>query len=163
MNVSKEDLIELAGRITPPSRACSDKMTEQADVLASALNRRMMAREDLISLIGSGNEELMEANHANHFKYIASLASLYDATSMVETIMWVIRAYTAHGFSPQYWDVMLPEAIEVLQHHLPPDDFCQVKVMYDFISQHFEDFVNIAASSPSFFEDISALKDLLDK
>ena len=162
MNVSKEDLIELAGRIDPPSRACSDRMNERIDALASALNRRMGARQDLASLIGSGNQDLMEVNHANHFKYIASLASLYDAKTMVETIIWVIRTYIAHGFSPRYWDVMLPEATQVLSQHLPPDDVRQVQVIYDFISRHFADFSHIAAHSTSFFEDISACKDLLD-
>ena len=162
MKLNKEKLIELAEQITPPTQDCSDRIIEQIDVLTNALNRRMIAREDLISLIGSGNEDLMEINHSKHFRYVASLASLYDAKNMVETILWVIRTYCAHGFSPRYWDFMLPETRQILLHHLPAEEFLQVQVIYDFISQHFTDFVNIAYSSASFFEEISTIKDPLD-
>ena len=163
MKPSKEELIALAEKIDPPSPACGERMLEQLSALAGSLNRRMAARQDLIALIGSGNAELMEVNHSNHFQYIASLALLYDATTMVETVIWVIRTYTAHGFSLRYWDIMLPEASQVLLEHLPPEQFREVQVIYAFISRHFTDFATIAAGSASFFEEISLFNDLLDR
>ena len=163
MTLSKEELIALAETVSPPSPACGDRMMEQLSTLADSLSRRMAARQDLIALIGAGNAELMEVNHSNHYQYIASLASLYDARTMVETVIWVIRTYTAHGFSLRYWDIMMPEASQVLLQHLSPEEFQQVQVIYDFISGHFADFSSIAAGSASFFEEISQFNDLLDR
>lgn len=138
-------------------------MYEHTQLFSNELNRIMSLREDLLELIGPGNKELMETNHDNHFKYLASLSSLYDPTSLVETVIWVIRTYVNHGFSQKYWAVMVPEAKHVVKDNLSSEEYEEVSAIYDFISNNFELFVEVAEHSPSFYEEIGTLKGLLGK
>lgn len=160
--MSKEDLIHSAGHLAAPDVATSLSLREKAGEMARELTQRMKRREDLEDLVGRGNQAVMEANHVNHFQYIASLAALYEPVSFVETVIWVLRTYMGRGFTPRYWQVMLPEAQGILRESLPPDQSRQAEAIYSWLLEHIPDFVDVSARTVSFYESLSPLQGVMD-
>lgn len=156
----KRDLIASAGRLVPPSLAAAQALTAVADVCAAELSTALARRPDLFELIGPDNRALMESNHSNHFNYLASLAALFDPVSFVEIVIWVFRTYRAHGFSVDYWPVMLPNSRAAVLRHLTADDASQITPIHDWLLAHVPDFVVLSDSEVSIFETMSHLGDV---
>lgn len=154
MSKSKEELLLLAKQIKPPGKKSSDSMIANAESFAKGLNQYMFTRDDLEELIGEDNIDLMQVNHINHFKYIGSLASLYDPSSFVEVIIWAIRTYTSHGFDKEYWNVMLPACEKIVESNLSEEESKEILQLHKFIHSNFSDFLEIAKTTPSFFEEV---------
>ena len=152
--MSKERLLATAAALAPPSQLTGERLGRESDGLARQLTEAMTAHGDLAALIGDGNNDLMDTNHANHFKYMSTLASLYEPTSFVETVLWVIRSYRSRGFSVRYWEVMLPEAVAIIEQTLPVEMADEMSPLYTWILNNLSDLVNLS-SEPSFFERLS--------
>lgn len=157
MMTSKEQLIELAEVIVPPGQKCGEQMLRNAEAFAAELNTYMDGRENLEELIGRDNKELMHSNHVNHFRYISSLAGLYDPQSFVETIIWVLRTYISHGISEHYWNVMLPACVDILRSGLDHEDYLEVVAFYDYLQTNFQSLLEISRYTPSFFEELGGM------
>lgn len=159
--MSKEALIISAARIPAPNDATSHSLNVGAEEMARELTRKMNGQEDLENLIGRGNQLIMEMNHFNYFRYIASMATLFDPASFVETVIWVLRAHSSRGFTPLYWHVMLPEAKSVLLERLPAEQYHQVVVFHTWLHEHLNDFIQVSAETVSFYERISTFQGVL--
>lgn len=154
MDDKKSSLIELAKKLNPPGQKCGEEMIHNMESFADELDRYMSKREDLDDLIGENNKELMMSNHRNHFRYLSSLAAVYDPLSFVETIHWVVRTYISHGFSEKYWQVMLPACLKIVQAGLTEESYGEVASLYEYIQVNFEDFVELARTTSSFYEEL---------
>jgi hypothetical protein len=86
--------------------------------MAEIVSGRMLAREDLESLIGAGNSDMMCDNHRNHARFMNSLFKMYTPEMLAETILWVFRAYRAHGFRLTYWPAQLDTWVLVMKDQL---------------------------------------------
>ncbi len=155
--MSIEELFKAAEQLSAPKVTSGIVLKEQAEIMASLLTARLLKRDDLEGLIGPGNEGVMENNHLNHFKYISTLAALYDPKSFVETVLWVVRTYIGRGFTPKYWKVMLPEAKSVILEHLAKEDSVQVQTIYSWLEDHIDDFLQVSRDASSFYERIGPL------
>ena len=160
--MKKETLINEARNFPSPGIEAGKALDEAAESLAIKLTQYMLAQPDLSSLIGKGNEVMMETNHTNHFKYIASLASLFDPTTLVETVLWVFRTYRSHGFAPQYWKVMLPEATNLIREILPTHQK-EIIPIYDWLLRNVDNFALLSETTSSFFEEMSTVHGVLDE
>lgn len=151
--MDKASLLASAEALTPPSPRAAARLEQVAEQCAEEMTEAMLRLDNLAGVIGEDNQSLMELNHQNHFRYIVSLASLYDPRSFVETVIWVFRTYRAHGFTPAYWEHMLPEATAAVRRHLPEQEAREVLTLYDWLYEHIRDFTRLSDSTLSAHED----------
>ncbi|SMP39462.1 hypothetical protein [Desulfonatronum lacustre] len=131
--MTREELIERAGRITPPGRQTAREFETQAPALAAELNQRMSARADITTLIGTNNMAMMEDNHRNHARFMTSLLWLYDPRTLVDTVLWVFQAYRSHGFRLTYWPAQLDTWMQLLEERLSPEAYAEVSPIYTYM------------------------------
>ena len=155
--MDKHDMVKSASILKPPSVLAAKALGGVVDICAAELTSSLTRRKDLDSLIGPGNVNLVETNHINHFRYIASLAALYDPLSFVEIVIWVFRTYRAHGFAVDYWEIMLPEAKTALRKHLDPSVAVEIEPFHDWLLAHIADFKILSDEGESLFESMSSL------
>ncbi len=155
--MDKSTLIHSASilrEIPPPAAA---RFEEIIAACAADLTSAMRTEPKLTELIGEGNIEVMATNHDNHFKYMSATCALFDPTSFVETVLWVLRTYRARGFSMQYWDVMLPRAAKILHKHLEPEYFAEIRPFYDWLQDNIAAFAQLSEEENSVFERMGGL------
>lgn len=138
--MTREELISEATRIPQPSPEAAREYEDRSEAMASELNRLMSGRKDLDRLIGDGNHDIMEENHRNHARFIGSLLSDFKPEVLVNTVLWVFRAYRAHGFRLAYWPAQLDNWVEVLRKTLSPAAFDAVYPVYRFMLIRQPDF-----------------------
>lgn len=114
----------------------------------------MLDRSDLVHLIGENNMEMMKDNHANHVRFIASILKNYNAEVLMDTVLWVFRAYRSHGFSTSYWAAQLNAWIIIMKESLSSEAFREVYPLYKWMQIHIPVFVKLSD------EDLSELKSL---
>jgi len=147
--MTKQELINTAAQLQPPPSAATQEYQNKVEQLAACINSRMSARADLDRLIGAGNLEMMHNNHRNHARFIASLLAAYDPQVLVETILWVFRAYRAHGFQQTYWPAQLDTWIEVLREELSEPAFSAIYPFYQWMLQHQPQLVQLSEAADS--------------
>ena len=116
--MKKEQLIEKASALPGFSPSAAEEYSLQQSALADSVTDTLLARSDLDSLIGIGNRQVMKDNHRNHGRFIASMLSSFDPGLLVETILWVFRAYRSRGFEAKYWPVQLEAWLEAIKANL---------------------------------------------
>jgi hypothetical protein len=110
-------------------------------MLAAEMNRLMLARTDLYSMIGEGNSSMMEDNHRNHVRFLSSVFQYYQPSVLVETVLWVFRAYRCHGFHLTYWPAQLDQWVELYKEKLSVETFQEIYPFYNWMIIHQPQFV----------------------
>lgn len=141
--MTRNELIAKAHALPRPSAEAAREYAAKGEYLATELNRIMAAREDLPALIGPGNQAMMEDNHRNHARFVASLLHDFQPEVLVDTVLWVLRAYRAHGFQLTYWPAQLNVWMDVLKHTLTPQALEAVVPIYLFMLVHQPAFVRL--------------------
>ncbi len=131
--MTREELITAAEALAKPTPEAASEYALQGELLAGELNKTMSAREDLPALIGPGNQAMMEDNHRNHVRFMSSLLRDFQPAVLVETVLWVFRAYRAHGFRLTYWPAQLDHWMELLKDRLTPSSFKAIAPIYEFM------------------------------
>ena len=108
------------------------------------MNSLMLERKDLEKLIGKDNERMMKDNHANHVRFIASILKNYNPEVLVDTVLWVFRAYRSHGFSTNYWATQLNSWIIILKEVLSPKSYTEVYPLYEWMQVNIPLFVKLS-------------------
>jgi len=155
--MDKSALIHSASILKDIPRPAASRFEDVVEACAADLTSAMRAEPGLTELIGEGNVEVMATNHGNHFKYMSATSALFDPTSFVETVLWVLRTYRARGFSVRYWDVMLPKATEALRKHLEPELFAEVRPFYDWLQDNISAFAELSEEEDSIYERMGGL------
>lgn len=128
--MDKEKLLKTALLLKAPGVEAANRYNELADELAAEMNHHMGARKDLDVLIGIGGKAMMEDNHRNHARFIASLFKTFDAAVLIETVLWVFRAYRSHGFQLAYWPAQLDTWVQLLREKLSAEHFKEIEPVY---------------------------------
>lgn len=131
--MDKQQLVHAAAALPPVSREAARNYADRKEMLAAEVSRLLMQRQDLERLIGPGNQAMMEDNHRNHARFIASLLEAFDPQVLVETVLWVFRAYRSHGFQITYWPAQLDAWLRTLPLHLPPESYHEIEPLYHFM------------------------------
>lgn len=135
--MTKSELISIAEKLKQPSEEAQIEFFNNMDVTLSELNETMLSRPDLVLLIGENNETMMLDNHRNLLRFMNSMFIDYNPEILVETVLWVFRVYSNHGFNFAYWPTMLNEVLDILRNKLSRDSFEQVKPFYSWLYQPF--------------------------
>lgn len=129
---NREDLLVSARALRAPSASAAREYGEKRERLASELNRIMGERKDIDIMVG-GNRAMMEDNHRNHARFMASLFLNWEAEVLVDTVLWVFRAYRSHGFGLTYWPAQLDTWVIILKNELTADSFNDIYPVYDWM------------------------------
>ena len=124
---------------------------------ATELTQVMKSHEDVYELVGEGNISLMEMNHENHCRYMASLCSMYEPVSFVEIVIWVLRTYQSRGFDIRYWKVMLPEARKINSEIMPQEATIKLDPVYLWLEENLDALNLVSKENHSFFEKLTQL------
>jgi hypothetical protein len=130
--MKREDLIESARTLPVPSPEAAREYGARRERLAEAINRAMGARRDLDRLVG-GHTAMMEDNHRNHARFMESLFLAWDPEVLVDTVIWVFRAYRSHGFALTYWPAQLDTWVSVLRENLSASTFASIYPVYHWM------------------------------
>ncbi|MCX7019991.1 MAG: hypothetical protein WCK47_14645 [bacterium] len=139
--MTKDQQFASARKLQQPTAAAATAFEAGQEAMAAELNRRMLARPDLDRLIGSDNRAMMENNSRNFMRFMASLLQGYEPTVLVETALWVFRAYRSHGFHTSYWPANLDTAVQIIKEELTPDVFGEVYPFFDWLIVNIPAFV----------------------
>lgn len=129
----KEILIQSASNLKQPGSEALHEFEQKQDVMLAAMNDRFKNRPDLDHLIGEGNLEMMMNNHHNHLRFMASLFGNFQPEVLVETVLWVFRAYRTHGFSLAYWPAQLDTWVEIMKDNLGEKSFQEIYPFYHWM------------------------------
>lgn len=142
--MDKKILLTSAGNFKQVSASANSEYNINGDQLVAKMNELMLKRPDLLQLIGEGNEDMMKDNHANHVRFIASVLKNYHPEVLVDTILWVFRAYRSHGFTTNYWAAQLNAWIIILKESLSVDTFNEIYPLYEWMQINIPLFVKLS-------------------
>jgi hypothetical protein len=138
-----EDLIQTAAKLKATPKAAIDEYAAKRESLVAEIDRIMLERPDLDQLIGPGNRAMMQDNHGNHSRFVESILHNPNPDVLVQTVLWVYRAYRSHGFHLTYWPAQLNTWVEVLKRQLSPESFRAIYPLYNWFIVNQPTFVKL--------------------
>lgn len=137
-------LFDSAQEINPISKEIVKEYHKKMDQLITSINSKMLERKDLDQLIGTDNGEMMKDNHANHARFVYSIIHKPNPEVLVNTILWVFKAYRSHGFSVNYWPAQLNAWLTVLKEQMTKEGFEQMEPLYNWMLTNIFNFAQIS-------------------
>ncbi len=141
--MTKEELIASAHGLTPPAVLWMREFSEKREEIAAEVNRVMVARPDLEKLVGPDGKRMSEENNRNFSLFMESLMTHFQAEVLADTVLWVFRAYRAHGFQTIYWPANLNTWMETLKIQLSSEAFKAITPFYVWLITHIPAFVQL--------------------
>jgi hypothetical protein len=108
------------------------------------MNQKMESRSDLLDMVGAGNVEMMKDNHANHARFLESIFTQHSPEVLVDTVLWVFRAYRSRNFSSTYWAAQLNTWIEIYKKELSSECFQEIYPYYNWMQINIPSFNQLA-------------------
>lgn len=142
--MQREDLIRTAEKLKQVSEASAAEFSSKRDHLVDLLNQKMESRADLSDLVGEDNIDMMKDNHANHARFLESIFIQHEPEVLVDTVLWVFRAYRSRNFSSTYWAAQLNAWIELYKKELSPACFQEIYPYYNWMQIHIPAFNTLA-------------------
>jgi len=137
-------LIESAKKLNIVSVASAEEYSQKAEQLIAKTNSLMLEKSDIKDIIGLENTDMMKDNTANHVRFMISVFKNFYPEVLVETILWVFRAYRSHGFKTNYWATQLNTWIILLKEQLSPDCYSEIYPYYEWMQINIPIFVKVS-------------------
>jgi hypothetical protein len=139
--MEKGTLVKSASEISKVSEDSLNEYVDKMEMLAAKMNETMLARADILELIGGEkNITMMKDNHNNHLRFIASILQTPDSETLVDTVLWVFRAYMSRGFSSNYWAAQLNTWIQTLKENISEKAFTEIISIYNWMTVNIPSF-----------------------
>lgn len=139
--MGKDALIKSADKITKVSAASLKEYQDKMELLNVKMNEVMLKRDDILDLIGGQkNVAMMKDNHSNHLRFVASILETPDSETLVDTVLWVFRAYMSRDFSSNYWAAQINTWIQVLKENVSETAFIEILSIYNWFSVNIPQF-----------------------
>lgn len=142
--MTKAELIQTAQQLKQVEAGVASEYAQKAENMTSLMNGVMLNRPDIKELVGEINLDMMKDNHANHARFIASILRNYNPEVLVDTVLWVFRAYRSRGFASNYWAAQLNAWIEILKEKLSAEACHQVLPFYEWMQINIPTFVKLS-------------------
>ncbi|MFW5657234.1 MAG: hypothetical protein ACOC31_03325 [Bacteroidota bacterium] len=143
----KRTLLKTAGNLAQPSVEAAKEFEEKQDFIVHEMNTLMNKRPDLKKLIGENNSAMMEDNHRNQYRFFVSLFRDYNPDTLVETVLWVYRAYRSHGFRLTYWPAQLDQWLGLFKAHFSEKTYAEIYPFYHWMIIHQASFASLTDDS----------------
>jgi hypothetical protein len=144
LNIPEMNRGELIASAQLLSRVKKETVSEYGDKLqkmVALMNEKMESRADIDQLIGANNSDMMRDNHANHARFILSIMENFNAEVLVDTILWVFRAYRSRSFHTSYWAAQLNTWTTIFKAELSPETYQEVVKLYSWMQINIPSFV----------------------
>lgn len=142
--MSKKELIQTATKLLQVDEKFAKEYSENREALVEAMNQQMVARPDVKELVGENNLKMMKDNHANHARFLESLFHEYHPEILVDTVLWVFRAYRSRNFRSTYWSAQLNSWVDIYKEKLSPECFEAVYPYYNWMQINIPVFTKLA-------------------
>ena len=142
--MDRDDLIKTAGNLKQVSEKSASEYSFKRNGLVDLMNKKMESREDLPDMVGIGNIDMMKDNHANHARFLESIFIQYSPEVLVDTVLWVFRAYRSRNFRSTYWSAQLNSWIEILEKELSKECFSEIYPYYNWMQINIPTFNKLA-------------------
>lgn len=142
--MNKDDLLKSAKKLQQVDAKFAAEFSSKRDVLVDLMNKKMLSRADLFEMVGKQNVEMMKDNHANHARFLESIFHQYSAEVLVDTVLWVFRAYRSRNFSSTYWAAQLNTWIEIYKTELSPECYQAIYPYYNWMQINIPVFNKLA-------------------
>ncbi len=139
--MNRNELIESASMLGPFNQEAVLEYTEKIDRLVVIMNETMASRPDVNELIGDNNLSMMKDNHANHARFIASVMQNFNSEVLVDTILWVFRAYRSRSFHSSYWAAQLNTWMTIFEKEFTRETYDEVRRLYRWMQVNIPSFV----------------------
>ena len=139
--MNKDQLILSAKNLADISPKTAKEYIDRQIELIDKMNQLMLSRDDIDLLVGETNLQMMKDNHENHARFISSILIEFHPETLVETILWVFRAYRSRGFSSNYWASQLNTWMKVFREVLSKEAYREVEPLYEWMLLHIPTFV----------------------
>ncbi len=139
----RDQLLKTASGLQQPQEPLTREFSQKRDQLSAMGSQKMAERPDLNKLVGENNRLMAEDNNRNFARFMESMFLDYDAKVLVETVLWVFRAYRSHGFQTTYWAVNLNIWVDMLKEELSPEAFDAVYPYYNWLIVHIPVFTKL--------------------
>ncbi|MFP4531599.1 MAG: hypothetical protein ACLFNS_02845 [Desulfobacterales bacterium] len=137
----KDQLLQTAKTLRQPKESAAAEFSRKRDQLAAKGNQMLADRSDLEKLVGKGNQQMAEDNNRNFARFMESMFSAYVPEVLVETVLWVFRAYRSHGFQTTYWPANLNIWVEMLEQELSNEAYEEIYPFYHWLIVNIPIFV----------------------
>ncbi|MDX9748519.1 MAG: hypothetical protein RBT57_08470 [Paludibacter sp.] len=142
--MDKNYLLETAKQLKQVNAAPAEEYRLKMDQLVAGMNNLMLGKADIEHLVGKDNVEMMKDNHSNHARFMYSIFKNNNPEVLVETVLWVYRAYRSHGFTTNYWATQLNAWITVLKESLTPESYTEIYPYYEWMQVNIPIFVKVS-------------------
>jgi len=142
--MTKTELLQTAQLLRQVDARVSSEYEQKSGQLNAKINQLMLERADIKELVGEINISMMKDNHANHVRFIASILRNHNPEILVDTVLWVFRAYRSRGFSSNYWAAQLNTWIEIIKEELSTETYHQVFPLYEWMQLNIPTFVKLS-------------------
>jgi len=139
----KGQILETAKKLKQPNDAFVQEFDGKWEAIAGIGTQILMERPDFEKLIGTNNGNMAEDNNRNFPRFMTALFLDYKPEVLVENVLWVFRAYRAHGFQTAYWAANLNIWVELLKKELTPEAFKEIYPFYNWLIVNIPAFVSI--------------------
>lgn len=129
----KSSLLQSAKTLSPPSGEVTSVFVAKSEGFAAKGNSLISARPDIDKLIGTNNLQMACDNNRNFARFMISMFEQYQPEVLVETVLWVFRAYRSHGFQTTYWAANINIWVEMLREELDTDAFAAIYPFYNWL------------------------------
>jgi len=142
--MTKTELLQTAQQLRQVDARVASEYEQKSGQLNAKINQLMLERADIKELVGEINISMMKDNHANHVRFIASILRNHNPEILVDTVLWVFRAYRSRGFSSNYWAAQLNTWIEIIKEELSTETYLQVFPLYEWMQVNIPTFVKLS-------------------
>lgn len=142
--MSKELLLNTAMQLQQPSEEAKKEFSDKLNALIELMNKHMLHRDDITQLVGAVNIEMMKDNHANHARFMESVFDNYIPEVLVDTVLWVFRAYRSRNFSSTYWAAQLNTWMKIYNEELSESTYTQIQPFYKWMQVNIPVFNKLA-------------------
>ena len=142
--MNKEHLITTAKQLQQPTEQAAKEFSQHLDKLIDQMNTYMLSRSDIEALVGDNNQEMMKDNHANHARFLESVFTNYVPEVLVDTVLWVFRAYRSRNFASTYWSAQLNGWLDIYKKNLSKDCYNQITPFYKWMQVNIPTFNTLA-------------------
>lgn len=142
--MDRNGLILTAQKLAQVSEGNASEFSSKVDHLVDLMNQKMADRADILDMVGANNLEMMKDNHANHTRFLESIFCQHSPEVLVDTVLWVFRAYRSRNFASTYWAAQLNSWIEIYKKELSPDCYKAVYPYYNWMQINIPHFVKLS-------------------
>ena len=142
--MSKEILLKTAAQLRQPSAEAKKEFSKKLNALVEQMNQTMLNRADIHELVGANNIDMMKDNHANHARFMESVFDNFIPEVLVDSVLWVFRAYRSRNFSSTYWSAQLNTWINIYSKELSENTFNEILPFYKWMLVNIPIFNNLA-------------------